>query len=77
MIWGSNILVIENDEGIKIELTKDKAKELFNNDLIPFRKAAIGEILADIDFYRDFDLLLKMTKLLGYCESINPGISKG
>jgi hypothetical protein len=66
--------VIENDEGIKIDLTKDEAKELYNNDLILFRKAAMSETLHETDFCRNFDLLIKMSILLAHCESINSGV---
>ena len=50
------------------------AKELYDNDLIPFRKSAVKHALNSIDFCINFNLLIKMAELLGYSES-NMGYS--
>ena len=67
MKW--NILIIKEDEEININLTKEEAKELYDNDLIAFRKSAMKRTLNPIDFCINFNLLIKMAELLGYSES--------
>ncbi len=58
-------------------LTKEEAKELYDNDLMPFIKSAVKHALNPIDFCINFNLLIKMAERLQISEStISRNLSK-
>jgi len=70
-----NILVIKDDEEININPTKEEAKKLYDNDLMPFIKSAVKHALNPIDFCINFNLLIKRLNVCKFLKAQSPEIS--